>query len=232
MVTMRLGTLLQSLFAASAVVASAVLAAPRVGPADVDAALLRAKIAPEAMVAIVQEVGATQPRLAWQPDQPVNPASLMKLLTTYRRARPARPGLDLDHAGLAAGQRRRRRPRRRPGDQGQRRPEAGARAHLAAAAPRAAAGRARDPRRHRARPQRLRRARAETRPTSTASRCGPTTSRADALLLNYRSVLLTFTPDAGARDARRSASDPPLAGVQSTPACRCADGPATTGAAA
>ena len=33
---------------------------------------------------VVQEVGSTAaPRLAWQAEQPVNPASLMKLLTTY-----------------------------------------------------------------------------------------------------------------------------------------------------
>jgi len=37
---------------------------------------------------IVQEVGTTTDRLAWQPDQPAHPASLMKLLTTYA-------GLDL-----------------------------------------------------------------------------------------------------------------------------------------
>ena len=72
------------------------------------------------------------------------------------RARPARPRLDLEHAGVAAGQRQRRRARRLAGHQGQRRPEAGDRTRVADAAPRAAAGRARDPRRHRARPQRLR----------------------------------------------------------------------------
>jgi D-alanyl-D-alanine carboxypeptidase/D-alanyl-D-alanine-endopeptidase (penicillin-binding protein 4) len=57
-------------------------AAPRVLPADVEAALDRAKVPRDAMVAIVQEVGAKSSRLAWQPDRPANPASLMKLLTT------------------------------------------------------------------------------------------------------------------------------------------------------
>ncbi|MEQ1683097.1 MAG: D-alanyl-D-alanine carboxypeptidase/D-alanyl-D-alanine-endopeptidase [Burkholderiaceae bacterium] len=52
-------------------------------PNDVAAALERARLPRESLVAVVQEVGNTQARLAWQPDQPVNPASLMKLLTTF-----------------------------------------------------------------------------------------------------------------------------------------------------
>src|SRR5688572_14197877 len=52
-------------------------------PPEVEAALKRAKVPREALVAVVQEVGAKgSPRLAWQAEQPVNPASLMKLLTT------------------------------------------------------------------------------------------------------------------------------------------------------
>jgi len=51
-------------------------------------ALEHAQVPRQAMVAIVQEVGTTTDRLAWQPDQPAHPASLMKLLTTYA-------GLDL-----------------------------------------------------------------------------------------------------------------------------------------
>jgi serine-type D-Ala-D-Ala carboxypeptidase/endopeptidase (penicillin-binding protein 4) len=51
-------------------------------PPEVDAALQRAGVPADAMVAVVQEVGATEPRLAWQPQLPVNPASLMKLVTT------------------------------------------------------------------------------------------------------------------------------------------------------
>ncbi|MFL6662718.1 MAG: D-alanyl-D-alanine carboxypeptidase/D-alanyl-D-alanine-endopeptidase [Rhizobacter sp.] len=57
--------------------------APRALPADVEAALDRAKVPRDALVAVVQEVGAAKPRLSWQPQRPVNPASLMKLLTTY-----------------------------------------------------------------------------------------------------------------------------------------------------
>ncbi len=58
-------------------------AAPRALPADVEASLAQLGVPREAMVAWVEEVGATRPRLAWQPDRPANPASLMKLVTTY-----------------------------------------------------------------------------------------------------------------------------------------------------
>jgi D-alanyl-D-alanine carboxypeptidase/D-alanyl-D-alanine-endopeptidase (penicillin-binding protein 4) len=52
-------------------------------PVEVDAALLKARVPREALVAVVQEVGASQTALSWQPQQPVNPASVMKLFTTY-----------------------------------------------------------------------------------------------------------------------------------------------------
>jgi serine-type D-Ala-D-Ala carboxypeptidase/endopeptidase (penicillin-binding protein 4) len=51
-------------------------------PATVEAALQRAQVPREALVAVVHELGASQPRLSWQHQTPVNPASLMKLLTT------------------------------------------------------------------------------------------------------------------------------------------------------
>jgi len=51
-------------------------------PAEAEAALEQAGLPREALVAWVQEVGAGAPRLDWQSRQPVNPASLMKLLTT------------------------------------------------------------------------------------------------------------------------------------------------------
>lgn len=51
-------------------------------PADVEAALDRAKLPHDAMSVVVQEVGKTSSRLSWQADRPMNPASLMKLLTT------------------------------------------------------------------------------------------------------------------------------------------------------
>ena len=52
-------------------------------PPEVYAALERAKVPPEALVVIVQEAGSNRTRLAWRAEVPVNPASLTKLLTTY-----------------------------------------------------------------------------------------------------------------------------------------------------
>ena len=59
-------------------------AAARSLPHEVEAALGHAGVPREAMVAWVEEVGgAARPRTAWQGDKAVNPASLMKLVTTY-----------------------------------------------------------------------------------------------------------------------------------------------------
>ncbi|MES2991992.1 MAG: D-alanyl-D-alanine carboxypeptidase/D-alanyl-D-alanine-endopeptidase [Pseudomonadota bacterium] len=71
--------------AALALVAPLAAAGPTGGPLPqpVLAALDRAQVPPEAVVAIVQDVTGAPPRLAWRPEQPVNPASLMKLLTTF-----------------------------------------------------------------------------------------------------------------------------------------------------
>lgn len=54
-------------------------------PAAVQAALLAARLPPEALVAWVAEVGPQghyDPRLSWRAQEPVNPASLMKLYST------------------------------------------------------------------------------------------------------------------------------------------------------
>jgi D-alanyl-D-alanine carboxypeptidase/D-alanyl-D-alanine-endopeptidase (penicillin-binding protein 4) len=51
-------------------------------PLEVETALQRAGVPREALVVVAQEVGASTPRLAWQAQMPVNPASLMKLVTT------------------------------------------------------------------------------------------------------------------------------------------------------
>ena len=67
---------------AALLAAAASAAAARALPADVAAALERAKLPRDALVAVVQEVGSERNRLTWQADRPVNPASLMKLLTT------------------------------------------------------------------------------------------------------------------------------------------------------
>ena len=68
---------------ASAMGLACTLAAARDLPPEVEAALERAKVPASAMVALVQEVDAARPRLAWQAREPVNPASLMKLFTTF-----------------------------------------------------------------------------------------------------------------------------------------------------
>ena len=52
-------------------------------PDEVGVALDAAKVPRDAVVAMVQELGAAEPRLTWQVDKPVNPASITKLLTTY-----------------------------------------------------------------------------------------------------------------------------------------------------
>ena len=53
-------------------------------PAAVESALQRAKIPREAVSLLVMDVdGKTAPRLAWRTHQPMNPASVMKLVTTY-----------------------------------------------------------------------------------------------------------------------------------------------------
>jgi serine-type D-Ala-D-Ala carboxypeptidase/endopeptidase (penicillin-binding protein 4) len=58
-------------------------AAPDPLPAAVTTALERARVPRESFVAVVQEVATPRPRLSWQAEQSVNPASLMKLLTTF-----------------------------------------------------------------------------------------------------------------------------------------------------
>ncbi len=58
-------------------------AAPDALPASVTSALDRAKVPRESVFAMVQEVDGARPRLAWQTEQPANPASLMKLVTTF-----------------------------------------------------------------------------------------------------------------------------------------------------
>ncbi len=61
---------------------AAAVAASRVLPAEVEAALDQAKLPRDALVAVVQEVGSTSSRVNWQPQKLVNPASLAKLITT------------------------------------------------------------------------------------------------------------------------------------------------------
>jgi len=53
-------------------------------PPEVEAALLRAKVPRDAVTMLVADAdGVRPPRLAWRQQVPVNPASIMKLVTTY-----------------------------------------------------------------------------------------------------------------------------------------------------
>ena len=53
-------------------------------PPEVDAALTRAKVPRDAVTLLVADAdGVRPPRLAWRPQVPVNPASIMKVVTTY-----------------------------------------------------------------------------------------------------------------------------------------------------
>jgi D-alanyl-D-alanine carboxypeptidase/D-alanyl-D-alanine-endopeptidase (penicillin-binding protein 4) len=78
---MSLQPFLRALLAAGLTLAAAAVAARL--PPEIYAALERAKLPPESLVVLVQEAGSTRTRLAWRADTPVNPASLTKLLTTY-----------------------------------------------------------------------------------------------------------------------------------------------------
>ncbi len=68
--------------AALLLAAAACAAAPHALPVEVEAALAQAKLPREALSILVEDVGSGLPRLSWQPERPVNPASLMKLVTT------------------------------------------------------------------------------------------------------------------------------------------------------
>jgi serine-type D-Ala-D-Ala carboxypeptidase/endopeptidase (penicillin-binding protein 4) len=52
-------------------------------PPDVEAALAAARLPREALSLVVQDVAGAQARWSWQADRALNPASLMKLLPTY-----------------------------------------------------------------------------------------------------------------------------------------------------
>ena len=72
-----------SIGVAVGLLAAAAAAADTGLPPEVAAALQRARVPPEALVAVVQEVGGGRVALSAQAQMPVNPASLAKLLTTF-----------------------------------------------------------------------------------------------------------------------------------------------------
>ncbi len=71
------------LVAGGLMLAGGALAREPVLPPEVEAALARAKLPRDALVVQVEEVGAAQPRLSHRAQVAVNPASIMKLITTY-----------------------------------------------------------------------------------------------------------------------------------------------------
>lgn len=74
----------RGLLAAALLLISSLAQAQNRLPADVSAALARAKVPPEALSALVVDVeGRAAPRLTHRAGVPVNPASVMKLVTTY-----------------------------------------------------------------------------------------------------------------------------------------------------
>ncbi len=198
-------------------------AAPRALPADVEASLAQLGVPPEAMVAWVEEVGATRPRLAWQPDRPANPASLMKLVTTYAGLELLGPAFTWStpvwlQGTIADGVLNGNLVIKGSGDPKlvlermwllmRRVQQAGVReirgdivVDRSAFVP------------------------GETNPADfDGEPLRPYNAGADALLLNYRSVLLTIAPDT-ARGMATVGVDPPLAGVRADASVPLVGGP-------
>jgi D-alanyl-D-alanine carboxypeptidase/D-alanyl-D-alanine-endopeptidase (penicillin-binding protein 4) len=192
-------------------------------PASVEAALARGGVPDSAIVVWVEDVQGGSPRLAWQAERPANPASLMKLVTTFA-------GLDLlgpaftwstpvwlqgpivdgvlngDLVIKGNGDPKLVMERlwllmRRVRQAGVREIRGDIVIDRSAFVP----GQV-DPAEFDGEPLR------------------PYNANADALLLNYRSVLLTFTPDP-ARGIATVAVDPPLAGVRADASVPLVDGP-------
>ena len=199
----------------------AAVAAPRPAPASVavgglpaavDAALARAHVPRAALVAWVEEVGTQRPRVAFQTDRPVNPASLMKLVTTFAALDLLGPAYTWStpvwlrgpvNAGVLEGDlvikgtgdptlvlERLWLLMRRVQQMGVREIRGDIVVDRSAFRPDEI-----DPGEFDGEPLR------------------PYNAGADALLINFRSLLLTFTPDA-AHGVANVAVDPPLAGVQ------------------
>ena len=181
-------------------------------PRSVDAALARGNVPRDAMVAWVQEVDAARPRLAWQAEKAVNPASLMKLVTTYAGLELLGPAFTWSTPvwlqgtvveGVLTGNlvvkgtgdpklvlERMWLLMRRVQQLGVREIRGDIVVDRSAFVP------------------------GETNPADfDGEPLRPYNAGADALLLNYRAVLLTFTPDPG-HGVATVASDPPLAGVR------------------
>ena len=119
---------------------------------------------------------AAEPLISLNADRAMNPASTMKLLTTFAVTGNAGPRISLEDRGLSRRQAGKRRAAGRPGVQGLWRPEADRRAILDVVARIAPARAARDTRRYRAGPQLFRSGQARIPPSSTMIRPAHTTS--------------------------------------------------------
>jgi D-alanyl-D-alanine carboxypeptidase/D-alanyl-D-alanine-endopeptidase (penicillin-binding protein 4) len=181
-------------------------------PRSVEAALARGGVPREAMVAWVQDVDAPRARLTWQADKPVNPASLMKLVTTFAALELLGPAYTWSTPvwlqgtiadGVLTGNlvikgngdpklvlERMWLLMRRVQQAGVREIRGDIVLDRSAFVP------------------------GELNPADfDGEPLRPYNAGADALLLNYRAVLLTFTPEPG-RGVATIAADPPLAGVR------------------
>ncbi len=185
---------------------------PRALPRSVEGALARGNVPRDALVAWVQEVDAARPRLAWQAERPVNPASLMKLVTTFASLELLGPAFSWSTPVWLQG------------------PIAGG--ILTGDVTIKGTG---DPKLvlerlwlllRRVQQSGVREIRGDIVMDRSAFVPGelnpadfdgeplrPYNAGADALLLNYRAVILTFTPDA-ARGIATVGVEPPLAGVR------------------
>ncbi len=181
-------------------------------PRSVEAALARGNVPRDAMVAWVQEVDAARPRLAWQADKPVNPASLMKLVTTYAGLELLGPAFTWStpvwlQGSVADGVLTGNLVVKGSGDP-----------KLVLERMWLLVRRVQQLGVHEIRGDivldRSAFAPGETNPADfDGEPLRPYNAGADALLLNYRAVLLTFTPDPG-RGVATVGVDPPLAGVR------------------
>ena len=210
-----------ALVVAACVAASPAFAAPRGTPAptgprglptSVAAALTRGGVPASSMVAWVEDVEATTPRLAWQAERPSNPASLMKLVTTFAGLELLGPAFTWSTPVWLQG----------PIADGVLNGDVVIKGNG-------------DPKLvleriwlllRRVRQAGVREIRGDIVVDRSAFAPGdlnpadfdgeplrPYNANADALLLNYRAVVLTFTPDA-ARGVATVGIDPPLAGVR------------------
>jgi serine-type D-Ala-D-Ala carboxypeptidase/endopeptidase (penicillin-binding protein 4) len=198
-------------------------AAPDALPAAVNGALDRAKVPRDAVVVMVQEVNGARPRLTWQADQPANPASLMKLLTTFSGLDLLGPAWTWSTPVWLQG-----------------------RVHDGVLDGNLVIKGSGDPKLvlermwlllHRVQQLGVRDIRGdivldrsafavpEQNPADfDGEALRPYNVRADALMLNYKAVVLTVTPDPASGQALISV-DPPLAGVRADPSVPLAAGP-------